>query len=124
MSYLILKRETIMANGNSIIGDWTIYQAWGSGPTYSFPATFNPDGTVVVSAGPGFNGTWQQSGDKVSFTLTPNAGGGSASYQGYLVGFAMGGQVTGTTASGVWSGCQIPENVVTDDVDLLGVRVG
>ncbi|HEV3050827.1 MAG TPA: hypothetical protein VGX50_10980 [Longimicrobium sp.] len=109
-----------MANNSSLIGTWTIYQQWGSGPTYGFPATFNPDGTVVVTEGGGFSGKWQQSGDQVSFTLAPGSGPGSASYQGYLVGYAMGGQVTGSSASGVWSGCQTPPQVETVSLDLMG----
>lgn len=96
----------------SLQGDWTMTQAWSGQQPYSFPATFNPDGTISISGG--FIGTWTVLGstNQVSLAIA-NCGNPSSitSYVGNVLGHAMGGQATGfqsggSATAGTWSAVQ------------------
>lgn len=92
----------------SLAGTWIITQKWKGVPPYKFPAKFGKDGTIRVKGG--YFGTWTVLGasSQVALAIANFKQQTITSYNGNVVGPAMGGQMTGgspgkPTSSGTWS---------------------
>lgn len=95
----------------SLTGTWIIWNQWSGQQAYKFPATFKADGTITVSGG--YFGTWTVLGtsSQVSLAIANFSQGSITSYNGNVLGPAMGGQMTGATqggsaVQGIWSALQ------------------
>jgi hypothetical protein len=85
----------------SLQGTWIIWNQWQGAPPYRFRAEFSADGRITVAGG--FIGTWVQLGTSSQVSLaiancqrTPSI----TSYNGNVVGYAMGGEMTGVGSRG------------------------
>jgi hypothetical protein len=82
-------------------GTWIIWNQWQGAPAYRFRADFSPDGRISVAGG--FIGTWTKLGPSTQVSLAIANCQGTASitsYNGNVVGYMMGGEMTGAKSSG------------------------
>jgi len=85
----------------SLQGTWRIRHDWQGVKPYTVRADFSADGRITIAGG--YIGTWTQLGSssQVSLAIADCQGTPSiTSYNGNVVGQAMGGEMTGTKSSG------------------------
>ena len=85
-------------------GTWTFTQKWNGVEPYDFNATFGKDGTITVDGG--YFGTWDVLGNltQVSLAIANCTHQVITAYNGYVVGPAMCGEMTGNTPRGTFRG--------------------
>lgn len=97
----------------SLEGTWIITNHWNGANPYHFSANFGKDGTIAVEGQKEFFGTWTVLGSssQVALAIADFKNPSITSYNGNVLGGAMGGEMTGgapgqSTFAGVWSAQQ------------------